>query len=111
MRDPLALVTRYSELLLAVFCVCLVALNVWRLEEWGVDGFRVYLTHAIMQTTLFDFAWVLGILLVFVHKDARALGISYGWIVPTFPFMPTLGLLLYLVMRKRALARAPGNVS
>lgn len=103
----MALVTKYSELLLAVFCVCLVALNVWRLEEWGVEGFRVYLTHAIMQTTLFDFAWVLGILLVFVHADARKLGISYAWIVPTFPFMPTLGLLLYFVMRKRALARAP----
>lgn len=105
MKDPLTLVTKYSEMLLAVFCVCLVALNVWRLEEWGVEGFHVWFTHTIMQTTLFDFAWVLGILLVFVHQDARKLGISYGWIVPTFPFMPTIGLLLYFVMRKRALAR------
>ena len=91
------------ELLLAVFCACLVAGNVTRLDEWGVDGFRVYLTQAIMQTTLFDFAWILAILAVFLDDDAKKIGVRWAWILPTFPFMPTLGVLLYLVARKRAL--------
>ena len=105
MTDPIDFLTRRAGVLLAVFCACLVALNVWRLHEWGVEGFRVYLTHAIMQTTLFDFGWVLAILLAFVHVDAKKVGVSYWWIVPTFPFMPTIGLLLYFVVRQRALAR------
>jgi Terpene cyclase DEP1 len=96
--------TRHSGVLLALFCGCLVALNVWRLEDWGVEGFRVWFTHTIMQTTLFDFGWVLAIVLVFVHEDAKRVGIRYWWIVPTFPFMPTIGLLLYFVARQRALA-------
>jgi|GEM_PF-1803560 len=90
-----------SGILFWGFTACLVALNVWRLEAWGLDGFRVYLTHAIMQTTLFDFAWVLAILLVFIHQDARRHQLTYWWILPTFPFMPTLGLLAYFWVRHR----------
>lgn len=102
-----ALFFEHPEALLAVFCACLVAGNVTRLDEWGVDGFRVYLTHAIMQTTLFDFAWILAALAVFVDDDARKHGVRWWWILPTFPFMPTVGVLAYLVARKRALrARA-----
>lgn len=86
--------------LLVVFCVCLVALNGWRLEAWGVEGFRVYLTHAIMQTTLFDFAWVLAVVTFFIHHDAKRHGLSYWWILPTYPFMPTVGLLAYFVVRE-----------
>ncbi len=97
--------TERSPLLLAVFVTALVALNVWRLNEWGVEGFRVWLTHTIMQTTLFDFAWVLAIVLAFVHDDAKEHGLTYWWIVPTFPFMPTIGLLLYFVVRRRHLRR------
>ena len=61
--------------LLAVFCACLVLLNFWRLVEWGPEGLRVYLTQAIMQTTLFDFGWVLVIVSYFIHLDARRYGI------------------------------------
>ena len=95
----------HPEPLLAVFCLALVALNGWRLHEWGVDGFRVYLTQAIMQTTLFDFAWVLAILAVFLDEDAKKIGVRWTWVLLTFPFMPTLGILIYFVVRKRALAR------
>ncbi len=94
---------QHAGLLLVVFCLCLVALNVWRLEEWGAEGFRVYLTHAIMQTTLFDFGWVLLIVTWFIHHDAKRHDLRYWWILPTYPFMPTLGLLAYLVVRQRAL--------
>ena len=58
-----------------------------------------------MQTTLFDFGWVLAILAVFVDQDARRHGLSWWWILPTFPFMPTIGLLLYVVHRQRTLMR------
>jgi hypothetical protein len=97
----------HPETLLLIFCVCLVAGNATRLHEWGTDGFRVYLTQAIMQTTLFDFAWILAVLAVFLDDDARKVGVRWWWILPTFPFMPTVGVLLYLVARKRAL-RARG---
>ncbi len=92
----------HPEPLLGVFCACLVVGNVTRLHEWGADGFRVYLTQAIMQTTLFDFAWILAALAVFVDDDARKHGVRWWWILPTFPFMPTLGVLAYLIARKRA---------
>lgn len=105
--DPLfSRLHRYPGPLLVLFSLCLVALNVWRLEEWGPEGFRVYLTHAIMQTTLFDFGWVLLIVTWFIHHDARRHGLSYWWILPTYPFMPTLGLLAYLLVRQRALGQA-----
>jgi hypothetical protein len=96
----------HPEPLLLLFCGCLLAGNVTRLDEWGADGFRVYLTQAIMQTTLFDFAWILVVLAVFVDDDARRVGLRWWWIVPTFPFMPTVGVLLYLIARKRVLRRA-----
>jgi hypothetical protein len=94
-----------AHILLIVFLLALVALNAWRLEEWGVEGLRTYLTHTIMQTTLFDFACVLAILLVFIHRDAKQHGLSYWWILPTFPFMPTIGILLYFVVRQRKLSQ------
>lgn len=96
--------------LLVVFCLCLVALNAWRLEEWGAEGFRVYLTQAIMQTTLFDFAWVLLVVTFFIHHDARRHGLSYWWILPTYPFMPTVGLLAYFIARQKKL-RARGEAT
>lgn len=94
---------QHPEWLLALFCICLIVGNVGRLHEWGVDGFRVYLTQAIMQTTLFDFAWILLVLALFVDDDAKKVGVRWWWILPTFPFMPTIGVLAYLVARKRAL--------
>ena len=95
----------HPEPLLAVFCIGLGALNLTRLQEWGVDGFRVYLSHAIMQTTLFDFAWILAILAVFIADDAHKLRLRWSWVLLTFPFMPTLGILVYFILRKRALLR------
>jgi hypothetical protein len=96
----------HPEPLLAVFVIGLVAGNLGRLDEWGVDGFRVYLTHAIMQTTLFDFAWILLVLALFLDDDAQKHRLRWMWILPTFPFMPTIGVLLYLIMRKHS----AGNV-
>jgi len=98
------LLEKRPGLLLIVFIVALIAFNAWRIEDWGVDGLRTYMTHTIMQTTLFDFACVLGILLVFIHRDAKQHGLTYWWILPTFPFMPTIGILLYFVVRARKLS-------
>ena len=92
---------RKPHYLLVAFFVSLVALNVWRLDQWGADGFRVYLTQAIMQTTLVDFAYVLGVVAFFIRRDAKHLGLSWWWILPTFPFMPTLGILAYFIVRRR----------
>lgn len=100
---------RRPHLLLLLFLLALVALNAWRLEAWGIEGMRAYLAHPVVQTTWFDFACVLAILLVFIHRDARAHGLSYWWIVPTFPFMPTVGILLYFMVRRRKLARAASD--
>ena len=94
---------RRPHVLLVAFLVALVSLNAWRLEEWGADGFHTYLTQAIMQTTLFDFACVLAILTVFIARDARANRLTWWWILPTYPFMPTVGLLLYFIVRRRKL--------
>ena len=91
--------------LLAIFAVGVVAINFGRWDEWGPEGFRLYLTQAIMQTTLFDFGWVLLIVTLFIHHDARRHDLSYWWIVPTYPFMPTVGLLAYLIHRNHRLAR------
>lgn len=101
---------RLSAPLLVLFCAALLALNVWRLEAWGWAGFEVYFTHAIMQTTLFDFAWVLAILAVFIDADARRHQLRWWWIVPTFPFMPTIGLLLYFFYRQRTLQKREQEV-
>jgi hypothetical protein len=96
------LLLEHPEWLLALFVLCIVGWNAGRLAEWGVDGFRVYLSAAIMQTTLFDFAWILIALALFIDEDAKKVGIRWAWILPTFPFMPTVGVLLYFVARKRA---------
>ncbi len=93
------------HLLLVAFLAGLVALNAWRLQAWGVEGLRVYLTHPIMQTTLYDFGCILAVLCVFIHRDAKQHGLTWWWILPTFPFMPTLGVLLYFVVRRRALLK------
>lgn len=90
--------------LLALFAVSLAVLNWGRWTSWDADGFAWYLTHPIMQTTLYDFAWVLAILTYFIHQDARKHGLRYWYIFPTYPLMPTVGLLIYLWMRERKLS-------
>jgi hypothetical protein len=100
---PLARLHEHAPWLLVVFCLCLVALNVWRLEDWGSEGFADWFGNTIMQTTLFDFGWVLLIVTFFIHHDARRHGLSYWWIIPSYPFMPTIGLLAYFIVRQRVL--------
>lgn len=95
--------------LLVVFVASILLLNWERWSAWDVEGFALYLTHPIMQTTLYDFAWVLAILTGFIHQDAKRHGLRYWYIFPTFPVMPTIGLLIYLWIRQRKLAR-PGTV-
>ncbi len=63
--------------LFAIFAVGVVAISFGRWDEWGPEGFRLYLTQAIMQTTLFDFGWVLLIVTLFIHHDARRHHLSY----------------------------------
>jgi hypothetical protein len=89
--------------LLTLFCGSLVALNWDRWDAWGLEGLALYVTHPIMQTTLYDFAWVLAIVTFFVREDARRHGLRYWYIFPTFPVMPAIGLLLYLWVRHRTL--------
>jgi hypothetical protein len=98
----------HADRWLLLFLCGLLALNAWRLDTWTLEALRVYLTHPIMQTTLYDFACVLAILVAFIHEDARRNGLTYWWIVPTFPFMPTVGLLLYFIVRKASLSRRRG---
>lgn len=93
----------YASHLLVLFCLGLLLLNWGRWDEWGREGFTLYLTQAIMQTTLYDFAFVLFIVLALVRQDARHHGVPYAWIVLFFPFMPTVGLLLYISLRNRAI--------
>lgn len=92
---------RHAVWLLGFFCCCLVVGNWGRLDEWGHEGFTLYLTQAIMQTTLFDFSWVLFVVTYFLHQDARRYGIRYWWVFPSYPFMPTIGLLAYFIVRER----------
>ena len=92
---------RKPHCLLVAFLVVLVGLNVWRLERWDVQAFHVYLTQPIMQTTLFDFACVLLVVVFFIRRDAKQYGLSWWWILPTFPFMPALGILAYFIVRRR----------
>lgn len=94
---------RKPHLLMIAFLIALAAMNVWRLGAWGLAGIIEYMSNPIVQTTWFDFACVLAVLVVFVHRDARKHGLTYWWIVPTFPFMPTIGLLAYFIVRRRAL--------
>ncbi len=92
--------------LLAFFVASVVVLNWGRWPEWGLEGFTLYVTQPIMQTTLYDFAWVLGILTLFIHQDAKRHGLRYWYVFPTYPVMPTVGLLLYLWLRHRKLSRS-----
>ena len=100
---------RYASWLLPIFILSLVVLNWGRWSEWDTDGFALYLTHPIMQTTLYDFAWVLAIVTVFIHHDAKKHRLRYWYVIPTYPVMPTVGLLLYVWIRYRKLS-ALGNV-
>lgn len=104
----LNLVPKHASKLLVVFCLCLVLLNGWRLSDWGVTGFEDWLSNTIMQTTIFDFGWVLLILTWFIHHDAKKHGLSYWWILPTYPFMPTIGLLAYFIVRHQKIASDGG---
>lgn len=96
---------RHAHWLLTIFIFSLLALNWGRWSGWSLEGFLLYLTQPIMQTTLYDFAWVLGILTVFIHQDAVKHQLSYWYIFPTFPVMPAVGLLLYVWIRHRKLSR------
>jgi hypothetical protein len=91
--------------LLVVFVASVVALNWGRWSGCGVEGFRLYVTHPLMQTTLWDFAWVLAIVTLFIHQDARRHGLRYWYVLATYPVMPTVGLLLYIWLRHRKLSR------
>ena len=99
----------HAHWLLPCFVASLFVLNWGRWPDWDFEGLSLYLTHPIMQTTLYDFAWVLGILTVFIHNDASKHGLRYWYIFPTFPVMPTVGLLLYIWLRHRKLS-ASGTV-
>ena len=100
---------RHAHWLLPYFVASLFVLNRGRWSGWDVEGFTLYLTQPIMQTTLYDFAWVLGILTVFIQQDAKKHHLRYWYIFPTFPVMPTVGLLLYIWLRHRKLS-ASGTV-
>jgi len=99
----------HPQWLITMFVASVVAVNWGRWSGWGTEGWTLYLTQPIMQTTLLDFAWVLGILTVFIHQDAKKHQLRYWYIFPTFPFMPTVGILLYIWMRHRKLSTL-GNV-
>jgi len=88
----------HAHWLLPCFVASLVVLNWGRRSGWGIDGFALYVTQPIMQTTLYDFAWV------FIHQDAKKHHLRYWYIFPTFPVMPTVGLLLYIWLRHRKLS-------
>ena len=109
MRKHLQIVAGTAHLqahwLLPCFVASLVVLNWGRWSGWGSEGLMLYVTQPIMQTTLYDFAWVLGILTLFIHQDATKHRLRYWYIFPTFPFMPTVGLLLYVWFRHRKLSR------
>jgi hypothetical protein len=94
----------HTHWLLPCFVASLFVLNWGRWSGWDVEGFTLYLTQPIMQTTLYDFAWVLGIQTVFIHQDATKHHLRYWYIFPTFPVMPTVGLLLYIWLRHRKLS-------
>jgi len=95
--------------LLPLFVLSLVLLNWGRWSGWSIEGLKLYVTQPIMQTTLYDFAWVLAILTVFIHRDAKKHNLRYWYIFPTFPVMPAFGVLLYVWLRHRSLAKL-GNV-
>jgi hypothetical protein len=95
----------YATHLLVLFCLGVVLLNWGRWQQWDQQGFKLYLTQPIMVTTLYDFAFVLLIMLVLIRQDAIYHQVRYLWIVLFFPFMPTVGLLLYVSLRNRTLRK------
>ena len=95
----------HAPMMLAMFAASAVALNWGRWSEWGREGFSLYLTQPIMQTTLYDFAWVLGILTLFIHQDATKHGLRYWYVLLTYPVMPAVGLLIYIWLRHRRLSK------
>ena len=98
-------VHRQAHWLLPGFVASLVALNWGRWSGWGIEGFTLYLTQPIMQTTLYDFAWVLGVSRCFdLIRTQRGTIWRYWYIFPTFPVMPAAGLLLYMWLRHRKLS-------
>lgn len=102
---PAVFSVRTYQTLLLLFLASLVGWNIHRLDEWGIEGFRTYLTQAMMQTTLWDFAWVLAFVAWVIHHDAKKHQLTYWWILPTFPFMPTIGILGYLLHRQTVLSQ------
>lgn len=94
----------HAHWLLPFFIASLIVLNWGRWSGWGIQSLTLYLTQPMMQTTLYDFAWVLGILTVFIHQDAKKHRLRYWYIFPTFPVMPAVGLLLYVWLRYRKLS-------
>ena len=113
MKERLASIAETADLhphwLLPLFALSVVGVNWGRWSGWGREGFILYVTQPIMQTTLLDFAWVLGILTIFIHQDAKKHQLRYWYIFPTFPVMPAVGILLYIWMRHRKLSTS-GNV-
>ncbi len=95
----------HAPWLLPLFIASVVVLNWGRWSGWSTVGFALYVTQPIMQTTLYDFAWVLGILTIFIHQDAKKHHLRYWYIFPTFPVMPTVGLLIYVWLRQRKLSK------
>ena len=99
----------YPMQLLFLFVVGLFIINWGRWDGWDASGFRLYFTQPIMQTTLYDFAWILGALTLIIHQDAKRVGATYWWIVPFYPFMPVVGVLLYMINRQVVIRRKGGT--
>lgn len=94
--------------LLAIFLAIILPMIWVGRGDWNTAGLRLFLSHSIMQVTLVDFAFILSLVTIWIHRDARRNGLSYWWILPTYPFMPTLGILGYFLYRQAALRRARG---
>ena len=56
-------------------------------------------------------AVILGVVVFFIRRDARQHGLSWWWILLTFPFMPMLGLLAYFIARRRQLIGLESRVA
>ena len=99
----------YPVPLLVIFVAGLLMISWGRWDGWDADGFRLYFTQPIMQTTLYDFAWILAALTLLIHQDARRVGVTYWWIIPFYPFMPGVGVLLYVINRQVVIRRKGGT--
>lgn len=105
LRNVAATAHLHAGWLLPCFVASLFVLNWGRWSGWSVEGFRLYVTQPIVQTTLYGFAWVLGILTVFIHQDAKRHHLRCWYVFPAFPVMPTVGLLLYIWLRHSKLSK------